>query len=383
MRFTELSNEEVLSSLKALLAEGNRILVKVLAYLAEVEDRRIHLELACSSMFNFLVRRLGFSEGEAFRRLTASRLVRRFPKLLDAIASGRLHLSAVVLLRDLFSEENVDALIEAASRKSKREVEALVARLAPKPDVADSIRKLPDASPVGATPGAPTRSDAPRHVPAPAPQLQPLSESRYRIQLTASATLRDKLEHARALMSHQNPSGDLAIVVEKALDLLVEKLEKTQLGKTERPRAARAPAKPAYVTRAARREVARRDGASCSFVSKDGERCSSREFLELDHRVPRALGGTGDATNLRWLCRAHNRHAAEQVFGREHVEERIDFSQRECGTAAATRELVRRALRNLGFRSADTDRAMSTLAQRGGWDRPVESLVRDALGILT
>jgi hypothetical protein len=137
------------------------------------------------------------------------------------------------------------------------------------------------------------------------------------------------------------------------------------------------------VTRAARREVARRDDASCSFVSPDGERCSSRTFLELDHRLPRALGGTGDPTNLRWLCRAHNRHAAEHVFGREHVEARIDFSQRKCGTAAARKELVHGALRTLGFRSAEADRAVNVLAQRGEWDKPVESLVRDALGILT
>ena len=36
-------------------------------------------------MFEFCTRKLGLSEGEAFRRLTAARLVQRFPKLLEAI----------------------------------------------------------------------------------------------------------------------------------------------------------------------------------------------------------------------------------------------------------------------------------------------------------
>jgi 5-methylcytosine-specific restriction endonuclease McrA len=389
MRLTDLSNEELLSSLKSLVCEGNRILAKVIAYLAEVEDRRLHLELACSSMFDFCTRKLGFSEGESFRRLTAARLVRRFPVLLEAIASGRLHLSSVVRLRDLFSEENVDELVEAASGKTKREVEELIAKRAPKPDVAPSIRKLPDVS----RPAAPQVAlpAAPRSSPIPAGQVQPLSESRYKIQLTASAALKDKLEHARALMSHRNPSGDLAAVVEQALDLLIEKLEKEKLGKVACPRAAqpRPSSNPGHVTRTARREVIDRDGLQCSFVGKDGERCPARAFLELDHRHPRALGGTGEASNVRVRCRAHNRHAAEQVFGCAHIEERIHFRQRKSPPDAETRSLVRGALRAMGFRTPDTERALAAIEHGGGnarpdaWSRPVEALVREALGVLT
>ena len=57
-----LSNEDILSSLKALVADGNRILVKVLADLGEVEERRIHLELACGSMFEFWCARPSLGE---------------------------------------------------------------------------------------------------------------------------------------------------------------------------------------------------------------------------------------------------------------------------------------------------------------------------------
>jgi hypothetical protein len=288
MRFSEMTNEQVIASLKCLVGDGNRIVAKIVAYLGEVEERRIHLELACSSLFDFCTRRLGFSEGEAFRRIAAARLVRRFPAVLDAIASGRVHLSNVVLLRDHFSESNIDDLLEQAAGKSKREVEQLVARLAPKPDVACSIRKLPERAIV---------PDAPLPVPppsaAPKPQVQPLSESRYKVTLTASSTLHEKLEHARRLMGHRNRDGDLAAVVEKALDVLIEKLEKAKLGKTDRPRTnTNAPKDPAHVTQAARREVVERDGLQCSFVGRNGERCPSRELLEFDHRTPRARGGT-------------------------------------------------------------------------------------------
>ncbi|MBX3230566.1 MAG: HNH endonuclease, partial [Labilithrix sp.] len=60
------------------------------------------------------------------------------------------------------------------------------------------------------------------------------------------------------------------------------------------------------------------------FVSPDGERCPAREWLEVDHRQPRALGGAGTLENVRILCRAHNRLAAERAFGVEHVARKIE-----------------------------------------------------------
>ena len=56
--------------------------------------------------------------------------------------------------------------------------------------------------------------------------VEPLREGRYRVQLNASSELKRKLEFARDLTSHSNPDGDLAVVVERALDLLIDKLER-------------------------------------------------------------------------------------------------------------------------------------------------------------
>src|SRR6185295_17496470 len=139
MHLQHLSNDALLASLKSLVTGERRLLARVIAHLAEIEERRLHLDLASSSMFDFCTRRLGFSEGEAFRRIVAARLVRRFPRLLAAIEEGRLHLSTLVLLRDELTEANVDELVDATSGKSKREVQELIARRCPRPDVATSI----------------------------------------------------------------------------------------------------------------------------------------------------------------------------------------------------------------------------------------------------
>lgn len=321
MTVTDLSDTELLSRLRELTSQGRVLLARLLVTLAEVEERRLHLAAACSSLFDFCIQRLGMSEGEAFRRITAARLARRFPVILERIERGDLHLSAVVMLRDYLTPDNQEELLDAASGKSKRRVQEILAAWFPRPDAPPRIRELPEY----------------------AGSIEPLSARRYMVQFTARDELRQKLERAMGLMGHRNPGGDIAVVVERALDLLITQLEKERLGKTARP--AKRPAgrmtRPGYVTKAVRREAFERDGEQCSFVDDEGRRCSSRELLELDHARPRARGGTGEASNIRVLCRAHNRGMAEKAFGRAHVEEKIHLRRRKRGSRPASTEPTR------------------------------------------
>jgi 5-methylcytosine-specific restriction endonuclease McrA len=342
MTLNHLSDDALMASLHHLSLDARRLDARVVVHLVEVEERRLHLKAACSSLFEFCVRRLGMSEGASFRRINAARLARRFPGLVGAIESGAVHLSALVLLRDHLTESNVDELVAACSGKTKREVEELVARRAPRPDVPSQIRKLPapvavDPSPMavraslfGESPPALASVPAPAASlpPRPAARTEPLSESRYKVQLTVGTALRDKLERAKDLLRHRNPGGDLAVVMEHALDALLAKLEKERLGKTSRPRRTERTTERGRIPTAVRREVFARDGKQCTFVDEQGRRCGSRAFLELDHIESRALGGGEDAANLRVACRAHNRLHAEQVFGRKCVERGIHSRQR-------------------------------------------------------
>ncbi len=145
--------------------------------------------------------------------------------------------------------------------------------------------------------------------------------------------MKEKLELARDLMSHSSPSGDLTIVLERAVDLLIAELQKKKLGRTDRPQK-EAPAKKPHVTRAARRKVVARDGFRCSFVAADGRRCDAVAFLEFDHEHPKAFGGGSKPENLRLLCRAHNRWAAEQVYGKTHISRAIAVSRRKAQAQA-------------------------------------------------
>jgi hypothetical protein len=357
MSLSNLSDEEVLSSLSAVCVETRRLLGRLLLHLIEVEARDLHVKAACSSLYEFCQRRLAMSESEAFRRIDAAHLVRRFPSLLGYVERGEINLTALLLLRDHFTNDNVHRLVAAARGKTKREIQELLAAKAPKPDVLPTITALPLP--------APSPSPSPARVTP--PRLEPLAPSRHRLELTVSGEVRAKLERARDLMSHRIRHNDLEAVLDHALDALLAKLEKERVGEG--------------VPRAVRREVFERDGERCTFKDEQGNRCAARSDLELDHIVPPARGGTHDATNLRVVCGAHNRLYAEQAFGREHVERQIHLRQRRSNEP--TLDIARRALANLGFRSADIQRALGRALPPDTPPPPMPELLRTAIGLLT
>src|SRR5579872_6769892 len=156
MTLAHLSDEELLGSLTNVCFETRRLLGRLLLHLIEVEARRLDLRSACSSMFDFCIRRLGMSESEAFRRIDAARLVKRFPCLLEALERGDINLTTMLVLRDHFTTDNVYELVRAATGKTKREVQELVAARAPKPDVFPTITEL--AAPSVLAPAPPKRA---------------------------------------------------------------------------------------------------------------------------------------------------------------------------------------------------------------------------------
>jgi 5-methylcytosine-specific restriction endonuclease McrA len=404
------TDQDLLSVVTELVGSQRELTAKLVASLAEIEERRLHLTMGFASMFEFCVKRLRMGEGEAFRRILAARLSRRFPVLLSLLGSGAVHLSTLQLVGERLTEENHVELLEAVSGKTKREVQELLAIRFPVPDVPSKVRKLPKrrariapAAPGGdlllETESAPT-SGTPQQAP-----IAPLSEDRFKVEFTAGATLREKLERARNLMSHANPSRDLAVVFEHALDLLLAELERKKLGKARRPRRTtnERKTKLGRITNAVRREVFERDGCQCTFVSAEGQRCEARAFLELDHINPRARGGTNHPSNLRVRCRAHNLLWAEQVYGREQIKRARHLRQKKstrerAGRQPAVAELpqqetssgvlferVRNALTKMGFRDAQARCAVAEVAGRHGQTPDTlttEEILREALQVV-
>jgi hypothetical protein len=130
------------------------------------------------------------------------------------------------LIGKQLTEENHRQLLDDVRGKTKRQVLEVLARRWPKVAASSQIRKLP----------VPRRAVAA----GPSGTLEPLADDSYCLQLHVSGAINAKLELARDLMSHANASGDLAVVVERALDVLIEKLQKRRFGQTIGSRRARA-----------------------------------------------------------------------------------------------------------------------------------------------
>src|SRR3954469_24479637 len=366
---THVTDPELIARVRRLVRADQTLNARLLVHLGELDARGLYREQAYASMFTYCVEELRMSEAQAYLRIQAARLGRQFPRVLQLLAQGALHLTAIKLLGPHLTADNHLQLLERASGKGKRDIELLVAAIAPKPDVPNRTRKLPagrahpvdaepsslraaaqcaptsvetkqapfaleasvTSSPVGAstlnaTPGVdghgdPSRAPFALQAPRRRGSSTPLSPGRYKVEFTAGEVLHGKLAQLQDLLRHQVPDGDLAVVVERAVDLLIDHSLKQRVAQSRAPKARRSPkrrnAHSRYIPRAVVREVHQRDAGQCTFVSSDGKRCAERGFLELHHHDrPYARGGKATVENLRLVCRAHNALFAERDFGR-------------------------------------------------------------------
>jgi 5-methylcytosine-specific restriction endonuclease McrA len=327
-----MPDRDLLAMLTALAANERQATAQLIAALGEVDCRRLYLGEGCSSLVTYCTQVLHLSEHAAYGRIEAARAARKWPVVLELIADGSIHLTALTLLSRHFTAENHEDLLSAATHKTKREVEEIVAALRPQPAVASTVRKLPATPalrPEGetvvaaseATNGPQSQAVPPLEQPravgpsSRAIDIKPLAPERYKVQFTVTRETYDKLREAQDLLRHCVPSGDIAAIFERALTWLLTELRKTKHAAVARPRVDHGRAvRGRHVPAAVKRAVWDRDGGQCAFVGASG-RCSERGFLEYHHVLPFADGGGPTVDNLELRCRSHNTYEAAQWCG--------------------------------------------------------------------
>ena len=348
-----VGRRRLLRDFAALVGKDRGNTVELLLYIGEIDRRKLYLEHACPSMFAFCTKRFRMSEAVAAKRIRAGRAARRFPCILEMVRRGELHLSGVHQLAGHLTEENHREVLRRARYRTMREIEELVAEIAPKADVAALIRAVPvgrgessgrglllsvggetagerarvEGQPVGESAGSDGKAVAVGRRDGEAVAVggdrrgvvTPLSPRRYKLQVTIGQLARDKLAELQNLLSHQIPDGDPAAVVERALDVLLRETKKKKAALTDKPRAGRkngggrTRAIPAQI----QREVFGRDEGRCAFVDGEGRRCGSAWQVEFHHCVPYGRDGPHTTHNIELRCRAHNQFEAELEYGRE------------------------------------------------------------------
>jgi len=373
---TTVPDHVLLRDLASLVARDRATVSEMLQHLGEVDDRRLHLPAGHASLYSYCVAELRMSEDTAYKRIQAARAARKFPGILDRLEDGRLHLTAVVMLAPHFTRENAAELLEAGSHKTKSELEHVLAELFPKDDVPTVVQVIPTPRAVeSAAPGdspeqpglllsktatshthelvpepvvpSPSPNGAPSPVPLPQtpPRLVPLAPERYALQVTLVRATHDKLCRAQALLAQSVPAGDIAAVLDRALEVLIERLEKRRHAVTSKPGPKRGSKSPRHIAADVRRTVNERDKSQCTFVSESGRRCSEKRFLEYDHVRPVARGGQATVANTRLRCRAHNQYEAERIYGAGFMREKRQAARARKETTSMLRGVARERAR--------------------------------------
>jgi hypothetical protein len=226
---SHVSDGVLLRDLNMLVGHERIAMAGVLAHIAEVDERRLYLPAGYPSMYAYCVGVLRFPEQAAKKRIRAGRTARQFPAIFDALAEGRVHLSAVVLLKPYLTPDNAGDLLAAAAHQTSAEIEQLLARRFPKADVPTRLDAVGPAPLLTSTtepvsPGTPESVEAqvsPRtleelactdplspgtvEATVPRPRVTPLSAESYALQFTIGKDTHDKLRYVQALMSTDSP----------------------------------------------------------------------------------------------------------------------------------------------------------------------------------
>jgi 5-methylcytosine-specific restriction endonuclease McrA len=339
-----LSDADLLARLGVLAGNEREASAELVAHLAVLDTRPgAYAAQGYGSLFGYCTQALRLSEDAACNRIGAARACRRFPAILDRLASGALSLTTVRLLSRHLTPENHESVLARAEGRRRHEIDVLVAELSPQPDVPPSVRRLPSVTtgmPALLPPWSlpiPTDSSgsvvaAPEPV-TPNPSAQPprpivraTAPNRYRVQFTVDEETHEKLRRLQALLRREIPDGDPGAIFGRALTLLLDSVEKSKLGALAGPKPVesirpgtdkvhKSESRTRHIPRPVRRAAWRRDQGQCAFVSQSGQRCVERTFLEFHHVKPYAAHGPASVENISLRCRRHNQYEAELLFG--------------------------------------------------------------------
>ena len=364
MNFNNLNNRNFAEKFKKKVNEERRITAEVLQYFREAERRMLYAELGYSTLLSFAVQELKYSEAAAYRRIAAMRLLRDVPELSDKVQSGELNLSTVTQASTFFiqSEKQKNAklsidekreVLKAIEGKSSREAEKTL--LAINPDLKPIVEERKQSRGNGTT-QVTTSLDA--ELMKQLEEIQVLLKKRMQIkdllQYLATeqlAILRKKSQrHAKPasnpkLIYSKTHLGQLENKVQTVSDKSKKRAESEVRPESEKPsKSEKLPhsekssefkansvserrsvfevaaggisKRRPYISVNLRRAVLHRSGYQCCYIDPVSKRrCEQRHQLQLEHKVPNALGGSDDINNLEVLCPNHNRFRAVQKLG--------------------------------------------------------------------
>ena len=332
-----LSQHELIEETKRAVRTERTAMLCVLHRLHEINRRGLHLDLGFSSLHEFCVIELKYSDGAAYRRIHAMRLIEIIPEAKTALSNGNLSLSNAATLEQYFKKEEVKdthtktELLREACGKSKEALQKLLyphsqaEGLTVKIDqeTTEQLKRLSEFMGI-------SKND-----------LAAVIKRITKIALTAAdPTLKKVRPLRKQSLPENNHMGESQSQTQTKIDNQTQNLEQTRPA-TKHQSNEHAAAKTKtqtkhsrYIPQSTKQLIWKRDGSQCTFTDPiTKRRCSSRFALQLDHIIPYSYGGPSAASNLRLLCPSHNQLMAKRVFGKSKIEA---YSQHRNATQSQT-----------------------------------------------
>lgn len=265
----------------------------MLELIALADERKLYAERGYPSLFHWLTQKYGYSESAANRRIGAAWLERSVPETLERIESGDLNLTTVAKAHGVFrAQEKVSKgklsrdvktrTIERIANKSAFKAEQIHFSLFP--EVASSIKQE---------------------------RVVILNQNTTRLSANISNDVRERFEKVRDLLSHKLPGAGFIEIADYFFQMYLK--DATAVAAKQRVKDDNK-----TLTPKTRRIVLQKFHHRCSYQDPvTGKICGSAYMLQIDHRIPRSLGGSNGKGNLRVLCGVHNRLMAERILGNE------------------------------------------------------------------
>ncbi|MBT4760816.1 MAG: HNH endonuclease [Bdellovibrionaceae bacterium] len=238
----------------------NKLTSEILDKLQLMEKYRSYLKLGYSSLFDYLVRGLSYSESMAYQRQSCLRLSNDLPEIKEKLDQGKLTHSNISLAYKLIKDQSIEKkreVLKTIENKSFREAKRILA------------------------PKAPTLK-----------MKQLVYQDKVLLKIELSRHENDRLNKLKALLAHQ---CDLEELFMKLVDKELMQYNKTDY-KTSRS------SNPRYISVKLRNSLLKNANYKCQYTG-----CQETHFLQIDHIHSVRKGGLANPGNLQVLCAAHNR----------------------------------------------------------------------------
>lgn len=266
MHLNHLTDKQLLSDTKHLALEEQKLNLRLLTHLKEIDKRKLYSDLGYSSLFNYIVMELGYSNSAAMRRINSCRVLAEFPEIEKKVADGGLSLTNLALAANTFKKENI------IDKETKKEILSSIENSSTR-DCEKKLEKIKN------------------------PLLQIETKNLHVISVSVPEDVFQKFEKIRGLFASQRLSKE--DIFSKMFEITLKHLEIKRFSTSSKlPPSA---SQNRYIPAGLRKHVYERD--------KVCQKCGSSWDLEIDHIIAVALGGKTELENLRLLCRNCNQRS--------------------------------------------------------------------------